>query len=107
SLVCFFFSSRRRHTRSTRDWSSDVCSSDLGRSLDFRFRLNRRATRSGVTLEVVCHAFSQAASCTPRVRGVTQPRGERQVAFLYCLLRDHAYLERLFSPGDMACYKVD
>src|SRR6266536_2023726 len=27
----FFFSSRRRHTRSTRDWSSDVCSSDLQR----------------------------------------------------------------------------
>src|SRR5207247_7267878 len=27
--VFFFFSSRRRHTRSTRDWSSDVCSSDL------------------------------------------------------------------------------
>src|SRR5216683_557063 len=27
---CFFFSSRRRHTRSDRDWSSDVCSSDLG-----------------------------------------------------------------------------
>src|SRR2546421_1311943 len=32
ALVChffFFFSSRRRHTRSDRDWSSDVCSSDL------------------------------------------------------------------------------
>src|SRR2546428_13753743 len=28
-LVFFFFSSRRRHTRSDRDWSSDVCSSDL------------------------------------------------------------------------------
>src|SRR5699024_11939845 len=27
--VWFFFSSRRRHTRSKRDWSSDVCSSDL------------------------------------------------------------------------------
>src|SRR5690349_17261061 len=27
--VLFFFSSRRRHTRSLRDWSSDVCSSDL------------------------------------------------------------------------------
>src|SRR5205809_2851732 len=29
--VCndFFFSSRRRHTRCSRDWSSDVCSSDL------------------------------------------------------------------------------
>src|SRR5206468_9517347 len=32
AAVCFFsffFSSRRRHTRSDRDWSSDVCSSDL------------------------------------------------------------------------------
>src|SRR6266487_227848 len=29
SLLCFFFSSRRRHTRWTGDWSSDVCSSDL------------------------------------------------------------------------------
>src|SRR5699024_11492478 len=28
-LPWFFFSSRRRHTRSKRDWSSDVCSSDL------------------------------------------------------------------------------
>src|SRR5690349_7440133 len=29
SLTNLFFSSRRRHTRSLRDWSSDVCSSDL------------------------------------------------------------------------------
>src|SRR5256885_1082584 len=28
-LICFFFSSRRRHTRLQGDWSSDVCSSDL------------------------------------------------------------------------------
>src|SRR5690606_39658204 len=28
----FFFSSRRRHTRFSRDWSSDVCSSDLAMS---------------------------------------------------------------------------
>src|SRR5690606_40672588 len=28
-LFLFFFSSRRRHTRFSRDWSSDVCSSDL------------------------------------------------------------------------------
>src|SRR5256885_10108405 len=32
--VCFFFfSSRRRHTRLQGDWSSDVCSSDLGLTL--------------------------------------------------------------------------
>src|SRR5216683_840174 len=30
-MFFFFFSSRRRHTRSDRDWSSDVCSSDLSR----------------------------------------------------------------------------
>src|SRR5436309_11842912 len=29
-MMAFFFSSRRRHTRFSRDWSSDVCSSDLG-----------------------------------------------------------------------------
>src|SRR2546422_1275380 len=29
SVIFFFFSSRRRHTRCSRDWSSDVCSSDL------------------------------------------------------------------------------
>src|SRR5215510_11991977 len=29
SKASFFFSSRRRHTRWPRDWSSDVCSSDL------------------------------------------------------------------------------
>src|SRR5207247_7918982 len=48
-LVCllflyFFFSSRRRHTRSTRDWSSDVCSSDLveERVLAVRVEMNER-----------------------------------------------------------------
>src|SRR5699024_4582521 len=38
----YFFSSRRRHTRSKRDWSSDVCSSDLFRDYGFR-RLRNRA----------------------------------------------------------------
>src|SRR5256885_10476435 len=38
----FFFSSRRRHTRLQGDWSSDVCSSDLGRTAIFMKR--RRLT---------------------------------------------------------------
>src|SRR6266852_6436584 len=33
-MFFFFFSSRRRHTRCYRDWSSDVCSSDLDYLLD-------------------------------------------------------------------------
>src|SRR2546429_649916 len=35
-LLFFFFSSRRRHTRCSRDWSSDVCSSDLLALRDLR-----------------------------------------------------------------------
>src|SRR3989440_4134518 len=45
-LLCFFFSSRRRHTRSDRDWSSDVCSSDLISRL-------RRALVSGEFFDVL------------------------------------------------------
>src|SRR5699024_11442960 len=40
-FLYFFFSSRRRHTRSKRDWSSDVCSSDLpGMLVSRMFRYN-------------------------------------------------------------------
>ena len=35
-VVVFFFSSRRRHTRYWRDWSSDVCSSDLVKAEDIK-----------------------------------------------------------------------
>src|SRR5437868_14880459 len=52
----FFFSSRRRHTRSKRDWSSDVCSSDLeeygavpgGASFANNCLLARRLAEQGV-----------------------------------------------------------
>src|SRR2546430_10069901 len=43
-LFFFFFSSRRRHTRFDCDWSSDVCSSDLGGRIGGLLPL---ATRSG------------------------------------------------------------
>src|SRR5437870_13516721 len=62
SYVCkvffffFFFSSRRRHTRWPRDWSSDVCSSDL---LTRMARLAREA-------QLATRAFEQAR--TPVVR---------------------------------------
>src|SRR2546429_3226847 len=72
---CFFFSSRRRHTRCSRDWSSDVCSSDLGwpekaqenamksrnfRASSFRFRFPSMAAtpRSFLALILAC-------SCLP------------------------------------------
>src|SRR3712207_5706561 len=44
--VLFFFSSRRRHTRYWRDWSSDVCSSDLGGPLN----INSHLVAPGLTM---------------------------------------------------------
>src|SRR5690606_39807841 len=60
-LTCiFFFSSRRRHTRFSRDWSSDVCSSDLRKSVtaDIDKQTANVATRTQMLYLV-----------TPRLRG--------------------------------------
>src|SRR5699024_11736084 len=78
--VFFFFSSRRRHTRSKRDWSSDVCSSDLGHCF---------ADRSGleaVTMRAVAAELDGVAAALYRhVRG----RDE-----LIDLIRDEVLAER-------------
>src|SRR5690606_40624915 len=64
---CFFFSSRRRHTRFSRDWSSDVCSSDLwlivfagiADTLDGRVaRVTRTGSRFGEELDSLVDAIS-------------------------------------------------
>src|SRR5215467_16402008 len=58
--ICFFFSSRRLHTRLQGDWSSDVCSSDLTRRVGGR--LHHRATlgHGGKELGGACHVESLA-----------------------------------------------
>src|SRR5947209_14114286 len=69
-LIIFFFSSRRRHTRYWRDWSSDVCSSDLARRC-----ARARATRRD--------------SARPRVPGPARsaPKGIRGSAEEACRVR--------------------
>src|SRR5437879_13238528 len=62
---CFFFSSRRRHTRYIGDWSSDVCSSDLSPQV-YGGRCARRNDHR--TLEAMRSAprsilFTLAAAC--------------------------------------------
>src|SRR6266498_1482719 len=47
TLSLFFFSSRRRHTRCGRDWSSDVCSSDLDPSKQDSWALPHHKTAGG------------------------------------------------------------
>src|SRR5690606_40664394 len=58
--VCFyfFFSSRRRHTRFSRDWSSDVCSSDLT-ELCGSFLCEKKMSKKLLALSMV--AFSGAS----------------------------------------------
>src|SRR2546429_3948896 len=61
----FFFSSRRRHTRCSRDWSSDVCSSDLGEiDVDLRKRHSKigRPQRPGDGLSRICPAYEIRAN---------------------------------------------
>src|SRR2546421_8116896 len=48
----FFFSSRRRHTRSDRDWSSDVCSSDLAACGTGALKTDGRRLRMSSTVYV-------------------------------------------------------
>src|SRR5690554_8015410 len=53
-VTSFFFSSRRRHTRCGRDWSSDVCSSDLLPSDLKRFpELLKQVRDAGITCDVL------------------------------------------------------
>src|SRR5438067_10008826 len=66
----FFFSSRRRHTRSKRDWSSDVCSSDL--SIPRRHPPKFRAAR--VTRGTDRRAVRDR-SLPPRLEYTAPPRG--------------------------------
>src|SRR5437868_14657588 len=83
----FFFSSRRRHTRSKRDWSSDVCSSDLlggallapaalsllmtmfteGRERNLALGIYGAASGSGAAAGVLLGGEIGRASCRERV----------------------------------------
>src|SRR5690606_39294261 len=79
-LVSFFFSSRRRHTRFSRDWSSDVCSSDL-----YWLDEERRLLELPLTtvfwglLRRQGDALYPALWRTPRLRGLLARSEERRV----------------------------
>src|SRR5699024_11502861 len=79
----FFFSSRRRHTRSKRDWSSDVCSSDLsipGGSVDGRtVVLVDDVLFSGRTIRAALDALSAIGRPTAVRLAVLVDRGHRRL----------------------------
>src|SRR5690606_10386061 len=74
-FVLFFFSSRRRHTRFSRDWSSDVCSSDL---------FFDRHSRSGqILLNAAAHGGNGVAKCVQAIKlGVVAKAVPQRVIFI-------------------------
>src|SRR6266542_2918546 len=90
---CFFFSSRRRHTSCYRDWSSDVCSSDLvfygvsanrwriweiddaRHAIGYEPRDDAEAWRGEVGSSAGPGALASSASRVSRLRAVLRERG--------------------------------
>src|SRR3712207_9513203 len=97
SCMFFFFSSRRRHTRYWRDWSSDVCSSDLlavTLVLHADPRFDRVAARWTARLSLECSTVSLADAqlAAAALRQIAGGRRDAGVAALAALL------ERLHLP---------
>src|SRR5215510_1289311 len=67
----FFFSSRRRHTRWPRDWSSDVCSSDLGYITGFA--VNDDGARPGRQLTITLKYTPDRQRTISGVRRISKP----------------------------------
>src|SRR2546426_2319154 len=111
---CFFFSSRRRHTRLQGDWSSDVCSSDLDpfpvgprtlfatplwrHCLHGRWRLLYGRAGIKLTVNLILHCL---------VGQVHHPANARGQAIYHLLLeiwiRSEEHTSELQSPCNLVC----
>src|SRR5690606_39963157 len=99
SLCCFvffFFSSRRRHTRFSRDWSSDVCSSDLPTA-------RQTVPPDGAGADAAPHAAEAAAAPAPTgppaVPGRSELRSEERRVGKECRSRWAAEQEQKKERG--------
>src|SRR5215203_4360453 len=86
-MCFFFFSSRRRHTRYWRDWSSDVCSSDLGSVVvfelsttcgtDYPGQLLRTVTVDAEPTPLYRDLHDVASACLDAIVGGLRPGSRR------------------------------
>src|SRR5690606_39818316 len=86
-LVLFFFSRRRRHTSFSRDWSADVCSSDLAllrAALERRGRLLFRLARTSLADELLNRGHMNLWSCFGLERVPPRPGPGRKIGRASC-----------------------
>src|SRR5256884_7665697 len=97
----FFFSSRRRHTRCSRDWSSDVCSSDLamvdGVYQDIAEALKPGVKESEIVALATSRLYQMGSDCVEAINSIS---GER------CSPHPHNFTDRLIRPGDQAFFNI-
>src|SRR2546422_5578018 len=98
----FFFSSRRRHTRCSRDWSSDVCSSDLGqvylwkkeheRAIAEAERAVGLAPNDADSYETLAEVLAWSGRADAAIRYIKEAmRLDPQYPFFYLWTLGHAY----------------
>src|SRR3712207_820940 len=105
--VFFFFSSRRRHTRYWRDWSSDVCSSDL-RAVRPRVRLAFSLDMVGVGSTLNVRGIESRPNRSSRIalaRG--RALGLRPAYLRDSGVSDHAELSRAGIPASLVTWRWD
>src|SRR2546429_3233758 len=96
-LDIFFFSSRRRHTRCSRDWSSDVCSSDLRFGIISFHHGDNRINRGGPAGFWECYyEWPQTGFIIQRLTeeldaGDVLVRGSYATRYYYSLNQAHLY----------------
>src|SRR3989440_3583264 len=105
-VLFFFFSSRRRHTRSDRDWSSDVCSSDLQRGNRWlRMTSSTDGTGPNTHQTQICHQRKYLeGTYAARVRFVNVPAdgpsGDQLVESFYAISPLKAPMDPDYSELD-------
>src|SRR5690606_575917 len=106
-LVCIF-SSRRRHTRFSRDWSSDVCSSDLGHVGGVPHLLSCHPDCPGKALAAVVRGKGQGVPATLHIVSIGRGKAFRRAD--HPVLQDGADLVSLLVErcqqvrGQLPCF---
>src|SRR5699024_11894935 len=90
-------SRRRRHTRSKRDWSSDVCSSDLGEILSYR--LSQRPNAKAI-LDALDEAITIAEKCPYRTTIHTDQGWGYQMKAFRKRLKDNKIFQSMSRRGN-------